>query len=159
LVQGLAWSPDNETVVTVDSELLRLWNVRTGTVEKSASYKDSVGRQMYLTTVTYLPDGTSLLLDGVTRVDARTLEKAPSTGVEVNSSIVLGPIANDGVMIAYSFPRRLYLLNISTGGVREIFKDQDASSSWKKVVGSKDGTRIAGVELEKSLVYADLRSN
>jgi WD40 repeat protein/uncharacterized caspase-like protein len=163
-VYGVVWSPDGTRLATVDSKRLRVWNARTGNLEKSASYDTKTPTNydattpMYLTSVAYLPDGNSLLLNGATRVDARTLERIGKFGVIASSEIVRGPASDTAVMIASSYPRRLSLLNVSTGSIRQLFKDPDALSSWWNVVGSRDGDRIAGVERNRSLVYLDLGS-
>lgn len=163
-VYGVSWSPDGNLLATVDSRRVRIWNARSGTLLRSGSFEPGVVGSD-LSAVAYAPGGNSLFVNGLTRVDADTLEFQNRIGARLSGSIVPthGPTGSE-VLIASGSELSLHRLDAATGRLRKFLSEPDIKSGLAGIVASRGGTHIAGygshrAEHYDKLFYEDSSAN
>ena len=146
---ALSWSTDGNTVAVADGAGgVRLWNARTGASGATTTFrnKDSKPRTVY--GAVHLPDGKSLLLgvNELTLVDAQTLQVARSfLGAGLSSYIVTIPHTYGDVVAVSGAARSILSAHLAEARVQRVTYGAEGDW-WSYVRGSRDGSRILGVD-------------
>jgi hypothetical protein len=148
-VQGVAWSPDGHALATIDERRLQIWDTRSGTLVRSGSFAPSVVGYG-LASVAYAPDGTFLLVNGLARVHAGTLEFQGHIGARLYGTVVpIHGVAGGEVLIAGGPELSLYWLDLATGTTRKLVSEPEIKSH-RGLVATRLGTHIAGYGVDKT---------
>jgi WD40 repeat protein len=159
----ISWSPDGKSIATRSLQALRIWNTRTGMLEKEKVISGSAGESAH-----YLPDGSAILTEtpqGLGRIDVGTMQPTGFFGTTVMSHIVTGTApADDAVLIqSNGEPCSIYAVGTKAISIRKYaeFKKDADSDICPSLVASADGKKFAGDTYNSrsdssKLVYLDM---
>ncbi|WP_255953644.1 WD40 repeat domain-containing serine/threonine protein kinase [Streptomyces odontomachi] len=151
---GVAFSPDGTRLATVcDDRTLRLWEAAGGAEQLRIDLDSSASK------VRFGPDGVRLATaagDGMRLWDARTAQLLLSWDNGVIHDVAFSP---DGALLAIAGPRKLFLLDVTTGRrvLSVVLEDKDILG-YESVAFSPDGARLAAASSNLGAYLVDVRT-